>query len=624
MDTEYIDIRSLSIINDSISEITGLSLSIYDSNGNLLIPSKKQDESPHEEHRRFICNCLEKAMPRQESVVVKDLSGKNHLLIPFSFNGTNFAAISSAFSLEHSQLQNTAIHIKKILETLIAAGYEKNLDRKRYQWAKAITNIASDIHMPADMKEVFSSMLDALIFLFDAKTASIMIKDKDLFRAAAAAGSLKDEVRNLAFHGKHSLIMRSIEARMPASTNDYLEISRLGLPDSVSALHIFPLMDKDNVYGLLTVYNSMIQKDVACGILDFCKLICIVIKNLYVQNDYDRCINDLMALHMATKKVAQINERDDIYEAIVDAATELLNAEKGSLMLPNRDDLVIKAVRGINKWLVQDIRIKIGEGVAGKVFKDGKPFFVKNAETLKPDIKQRHHYKTNSFISMPLTFASEITGVLNVTDKTTGDEFTEKDLSLLNYFSSYASIVLKANDHQAMAEQMKEFAITDYLTGLFNRRYLYEHLTEEIHRSERYGFIFSFVILDIDNFKLFNDTEGHIAGDNILKEFARISRECLRANDILCRFGGEEFAILMPQTGSEEAYGVAERIRKNIKDHLLHKVQKFPHPYITASFGISSFPECGTNIDELIKSADSALYEAKAKGKDTIVVCRKN
>jgi diguanylate cyclase (GGDEF)-like protein len=167
---------------------------------------------------------------------------------------------------------------------------------------------------------------------------------------------------------------------------------------------------------------------------------------------------------------------------------------------------------------------------------------------------------------------------------------------------------------------MKELSITDHLTGLFNRRYFQERFTEEIHRSERYNLIFSLAIFDIDDFKLLNDTEGHPAGDSVLKELSRIARECLRANDVLCRFGGEEFAILMPQTHKDEAFIVTERIRNSIKESLVYRFKKFPRPGITVSIGLASFPEDGKSVNELIKNTDIALYKAKESGKDRTVL----
>jgi diguanylate cyclase (GGDEF)-like protein len=265
--------------------------------------------------------------------------------------------------------------------------------------------------------------------------------------------------------------------------------------------------------------------------------------------------------------------------------------------------------------------IRKGEGIAGKVFKDGRPFFVKNLnEITLLDFKPKSRYKTDSFISVPLTFGSETIGVLNIADKRTGEKFTERDFHLVNRFSSYSSCALQISTDYSLAEQTKKLSNADSLTGLFNRQHFQMRLREEIHRSERYNNVFSFAIIDIDDFILFNDTEGRLSGDNVLREIAEIARKCIRGYDILSRFGGDEFCILMPHTDKNKAYAVAERIRNNVKASLMGRWIKFPCPGVTVSIGISSFPQGGNNIDELMESVDTALYKAKWMGKDKTVV----
>ncbi|BCB95916.1 hypothetical protein JZK55_08380 [Dissulfurispira thermophila] len=478
------------------------------------------------------------------------------------------------------------------------------------------------MQLPAPANDVHSLIVNALLFLFHIDTVSIMVKEKKLFRTVISSGRLRDNIASICMEDNNYLISRAIEGLKPTSTNDIAEISRLGLPDSVNSMHIFPIACKDCTHGVIVIYNSVISREEAYSILEFCKLVCLVFKANILHNAYDECINDMYILNTSVKKLTpQLHNTDLLYESIVDTATELLTAEKGSLMLPEGDSLLIKAVKGINRWLANGIRIKSGEGIARNVFKNGSPLLVKDISKIEgPRIKPKSHYKTGSFVSVPLKFASETMGVLNVTDKTTGEEFTERDFNLLNHFASYASISLKVSNYYNLAEQMKELSITDHLTGLFNRRYFQERFTEEIHRSERYSLVFSLAMLDIDDFKLLNDTEGHLAGDSVLKELSRIARECLRANDVICRFGGEEFAILMPQTHKEEAFIVTERIRNNIKESFSYRFKKFPHPAITLSIGIASFPDDGKNINDLIKNADTALYKAKELGKDRTII----
>ena len=126
-------------------------------------------------------------------------------------------------------------------------------------------------------------------------------------------------------------------------------------------------------------------------------------------------------------------------------------------------------------------------------------------------------------------------------------------------------------------------------------------------------------MIDIDDFKLFNDTEGHLAGDEILKHISHLAKESLRVSDVIARFGGEEFAVIMPQTEKEEALLVAERIRYSVRELLPRTWKRFPKDSITLTIGIATYPIDGTDRKELIRSADKALYRGKMEGKDRTV-----
>ena len=189
-------------------------------------------------------------------------------------------------------------------------------------------------------------------------------------------------------------------------------------------------------------------------------------------------------------------------------------------------------------------------------------------------------------------------------------------MTLLRSFASYASIALERSMYYNLADQMRGLSITDFLTSLFNRRYFEERFFEELQRSERHNLSFSLAIIDIDDFKLFNDTEGHLAGDDVLKNIANIAKESLRVIDVIARFGGEEFIVIMPQTEKEEAFLVAERIRKSVKEQLPHTWKVFPRENITITAGVATFPSDGKDRKELIRNADKALYKGKMEGKD--------
>ena len=156
-------------------------------------------------------------------------------------------------------------------------------------------------------------------------------------------------------------------------------------------------------------------------------------------------------------------------------------------------------------------------------------------------------------------------------------------------------------------------ATTDVGTDLANRRAFLERLREEIARAHRYGYPFLLLMLDIDNFKTYNDTLGHPAGDVLLREFAGVLRDTVREGDLVARYGGEEFAALLPQTEARHGRVVAERIRDAVERHA------FSHRRVTVSIGAAEFARDGADSELLIDSADRALYRAKRSGKNRVV-----
>lgn len=167
-------------------------------------------------------------------------------------------------------------------------------------------------------------------------------------------------------------------------------------------------------------------------------------------------------------------------------------------------------------------------------------------------------------------------------------------------------------------KKLEQLSVTDELTGLWNRRYLWERLAEEIAKARRYNLTLSCLMIDIDNFKTINDSHGHIAGDTVLSEIARILKNQCRSHDLLARFGGEEFIMLLYQTGMEGAVLLAQRLVKTVESHpFITENQKTLKT--TISIGVATYsPQTITNGNDLIKKADESLYQAKRKGKNRV------
>ena len=159
-------------------------------------------------------------------------------------------------------------------------------------------------------------------------------------------------------------------------------------------------------------------------------------------------------------------------------------------------------------------------------------------------------------------------------------------------------------------EFYRELAISDGLTGIYNHRHFHEVLPREIERAKRYAQPFCLLMIDIDDFKKYNDTHGHLAGDKLLTNIANLLIPSIRSADIIFRYGGEEFVVILPQVGKQGGVSSAKRILKSIKQKLS----------VTVSIGVTSFPDDGASKNELINQADSAMYQAKKLGKDRVCV----
>jgi len=328
-----------------------------------------------------------------------------------------------------------------------------------------------------------------------------------------------------------------------------------------------------------------------------------------------------------TRKNRELMLMDTINQAIINKTggellCEILNiiintvrSERGSILLmaENENKLMLKYVYSIADKapvLVKEyISFNIGEGIAGNVAESGE-MLVSNDTTNDEKFKMYASEDMNKTIKniacVPLKSDREIFGVLNVVNKPGG--FTGDDGIILQNVADQVAVALQN-------AKFYELAITDSMTKLYIQRYFQARLDSEVKRTRRFGFKFSFMMLDIDHFKKFNDTYGHQVGDMVLIHVARTLLECIRMNlDIPARYGGEEFALIMPETDAEGALILAERIRQSIADSFVeHAGEKLR---VTVSIGFCEYTaEVGTK-QELILRADSALYRSKETGRN--------
>jgi len=333
----------------------------------------------------------------------------------------------------------------------------------------------------------------------------------------------------------------------------------------------------------------------------------------------------LERLRQAWARLSEVvDEPMALREAIAQVFTQVAEVERFSLMLrdPTQpDELCVVKTVGWEAPPAGAARRKVGEGVAGLVAQRGEPLLVRQRGERPGVAGPVASYRSESFLSLPLRARGRMLGVVNLTERR-GGPFTEADLHLLAFLADRAALAL------ALAQEVEETrrqAMHDPLTGLFNRAYFLDALAREVERARRDGRTFAVAMIDLDGLKPLNDRQGHQAGDALLRQFAQLLRRNVRAIDILCRYGGDEFAIIFPDTGQEpeggqrdHSYSV-ERLRLIVAHHHFSGDGILPGTWITFSAGVASYPADGEAPALLVAVADQRLYEAKKRGRNQVV-----
>jgi diguanylate cyclase (GGDEF)-like protein len=335
------------------------------------------------------------------------------------------------------------------------------------------------------------------------------------------------------------------------------------------------------------------------------------------RRELDKTIKNLSILYNTGRAMIEINDLKNLLKFILNQAIKTMNAQKGSLMLYDQqtERLEVRVVRGLPDEKIEEAinsgekscaTFAVGEGIAGKVFGAKEPIIVNSTQTDKR-YTQSEGSNVESIICLPLVASEEAIGVINITNKIGEEQFTPEDLDLLTALGNLAAVAINN-------ARLQELAVTDELTSLYVRRYFNVKLDAEIKRAKRYNSELSLAICDLDHFKLVNDTYGHQMGDIVLKSVAVILKSTVREIDSPTRYGGEEFAIIFPETDIDGASAVCERIRGKIEKMV---VQGLPRK-ISISIGLAIFPLHADDSPGLIQAADTALYQAKSQGRNRI------
>lgn len=340
--------------------------------------------------------------------------------------------------------------------------------------------------------------------------------------------------------------------------------------------------------------------------------------------DLQARLKELSLLHDFSHRIASTLELDDFGGVLSDFIVHTLGFQEFVFLVLNEEQkrLEVRVAEGFSEESnVYRMSFGPGEGITGRVWEGKETTYI-------PDTRMEVHYlyykgerrQDGSFLSIPLLFKGKVQGVLNFF-RPGVNQFSAEEIQFLNTLAVEIGIALV---NIKLYSKTRELSVRDELTQLYNRRHFQQTLPLEIKRAQRFGKELSLLMIDMDHFKKYNDTYGHLEGDQRLKEFAFFVISRIREVDFMARFGGEEFVVVLPNTAKRDAVNVGEKLRLALRDHPFKNAQTQPGGRLTMSVGVASYPEDGLVMEELIDVADIALYQAKTKGRDCVIVYQKD
>ena len=326
---------------------------------------------------------------------------------------------------------------------------------------------------------------------------------------------------------------------------------------------------------------------------------------------------EMAALYAISVEISRQHGLSGVLQMIVDSSVNLLKAEGGKLFLCNAETQEVQCVTSSQLPEGESGEaLRYGEGAAGKVAQSGQTLLIQNyAEWPGRAPAYEHRWKPATLLSVPMLWQDAVTGVIQVFRGPNQPLFQQADQDLLVLFASQAATALE-NSH--LYERLQRQAITDELTSVYNRRGIFELGRREVERARRYRTPLAAILFDIDHFKQVNDRFGHAVGDQLLAALGKCCLASVREVDLVGRYGGEEFVVLLPQADLNVASQIAERIRVRVSQIVIPTATETA-AQATISVGVTVLIDNEQELDSLLSRADNAMYAAKNAGRNQVV-----
>ena len=507
--------------------------------------------------------------------------------------------------------------------------------KRQAEEAETLRKAAAVVTSSLDLNQAINLILEQLALVIPYKSALVLMQKKDYLKIVGGQGIKKfDQIfgEKIPLHEKNPatdtyvsskpLLIKDLEETYP----DFA--CRVELIGNMKSWLGAPLIIQDRAIGILALNSDKSNHflpNQLCLIEPFADQVAIALENARLYTDMARSADRFKTLYHLSQIISTNLKPDDIYPGIHEAVTELMETDYFCISLFDPDSKTISDVYAIDRGEAQVLTKRpIEKGLFATVLKTRKSLLfntheeyaseeigtVMVGEIITADMPQ-------SILIVPLNIGSKTIGILS-TQSYQSNMYTKSDREMLELLATNVAIAI---ENSRLFNEVQHLAIIDPLTGLYNRRKFDELATIEFTRAKRYRRPICAIMIDLDQFKQVNDTYGHIVGDQALSSVASLCKDNLRNIDILGRFGGEEFVILLPETKITEAKATAERLRIDCQENEF--VTTGGTISLTISLGIVEIDSSCKTLEDLIDRADQALYASKRAGRNTVTIWSK-
>lgn len=512
-----------------------------------------------------------------------------------------------------------AMHLAEAFADQVSAAIERltRLARseRRLDELALLHRLIGSVSTSLDLNEVFSTAAAELSDALDVPRLSIYRVAGPVLRLAGQAGSADAPTEVPATAGVKGRVVRTGRPEFLANVRD--DPDYVSSNFDVATLAVVPVL-RDGVVTALLVAEGVAAHPVTPQMFEFliafAQQLSITVRNAAFYEEQRRAHDELQVLYEAARAVSGTLDLRTVLDSMVSVTCRAFGYDNGAIVMvePETGDMVVEAGYGYSHGIVGK-RLPAGAGIVGWVARTGTPLVV---DDVRGDARYyRADDRTQSELAVPLIAEGKVLGVFNV-ESVRLAAFGPRDLRLLTALASYAVVAIQ---NARLYETAQRMAITDGLTELYNHRYLYESLGRVIDRARRDGQPVGLIMLEIDQFKRYNDLYGHQSGDEALRTVAGLLRRGSRPSDIVARYGGDEFMVVLPGAGKAVAQETADRLRRAVEAYPLILDDEVIAT-VTLSVGVAAFPQDGETVDDLVEVVDRAQYMAKRSGGNKVHV----